>query len=237
MEVPRLVAIDVGQHTVVRIRPTDIRRAGLGGRCVIRNTKVQRLIALRRRCDRMHIGQAQRSFNDHTEADALFAANRPLRLSGQHVHRIDVRRVANHGQDEHVQALPRLLDELRDVLVLEDAVASVDPDSDGLFAEVHLLQRLDDVFPRRFLLRGRNGILQVHDDDVGSRFRSLRDEFRLRARHVELRPIQTVRGRHQAVVRVTRPNGPGARPSNASGTRGRGSWAKEGGGDGPAEHL
>mmetsp|Transcript_146822 Transcript_146822/g.381567 ORF Transcript_146822/g.381567 Transcript_146822/m.381567 type:complete len:238 (+) Transcript_146822:417-1130(+) len=237
MEVPRLVTVDVREHAVVRVRSADVRRARLGRGRVVGNSEVQGLVALRGRRDRVHIGQAQRCLDDHAEPDALLSPDRPLRLRGQHVHRVDVRGIADHGQDEHVQALPRLLDELRDVLVLEDAVASVDPDSDGLFAEVHLLQRLDDVFPRRFLLRGRNGILQVHDDDVGSRFRSLRDEFRLRARHVELRPIQTVRGRHQAVVRVTRPNGPGARPSNASGTRGRGSWAKEGGGDGPAEHL
>mmetsp|Transcript_157735 Transcript_157735/g.382994 ORF Transcript_157735/g.382994 Transcript_157735/m.382994 type:complete len:303 (-) Transcript_157735:48-956(-) len=224
-EVTRLVAILVSQHAVVGVGSTDVRRPALGGGGVVRDTKVQGLVALGGGRNLVAVHHAHGRLDDEAKAKALLAAHEALHLAHQGVRHVDVLRVAHHGDDEHVAPLACLLDDVDHVAVHVVTVEAVDADSHGLVAKVHLLQGLDDVRTGGCLLAFGHGVLQVHDNDVGIGLGSLGDELRVGTWHVQLAAVQAWPG-----LLHDRETGPAA-PDAALTQRCRcGPAAEEGGG-------
>jgi hypothetical protein len=61
-------------------------------------------------------------------------------------------------------------------------VETVDADHHGLVAPVDFVEALDDVLARLLLVVGRDGILEVEEDDVGRALGRLLEERRVRPR-------------------------------------------------------
>mmetsp|Transcript_113882 Transcript_113882/g.322098 ORF Transcript_113882/g.322098 Transcript_113882/m.322098 type:complete len:358 (-) Transcript_113882:140-1213(-) len=192
-EVAGLVPVDVGEHAIAGNRAANVGSPRLRRGGVIRDAEVQGLVPLRGAGDLVDVHHAERRLDNQAESDAFLPTDRGFHLAREGVSHVDVFRVADHGDDEHVAALPCLLDDVHDVAVHVVAVEAIDPNSDCFCAEIHFLQRLDDVPARRLLLAHGDGVFKVHHDDVRGRLRRLRDDLALSARDVQLATVQTRR--------------------------------------------
>ena len=184
------VGVGVGEHVVVRMAPADAGGAGLGRGGVVGDAEMQRLVARARRGDLVDVLHAQRRLDDHLQADLLGVALGLLDLGEQHVDGVDVLRRAGLGDHDQIELVARLLDDVDHVAVHVMGVEAVDPHRQRASAPVEVVQRLDHVLARLLLVGGRDGILEVEEDDVGVTLGRLLEERGVGPRNRQLGAVQ-----------------------------------------------
>ena len=140
--------------------------------------------------DLVNVLHAERGFDDHLKADALFIALGVLDLGDQHVQRIDVGGRPRLGDHDQVQLVDRLFQHVDHVPVHVVGVQAVDADGHGVAAPVQVVQGLDDVLAGLFLVGRRHGVLQVEENHVRLAAGGLLQELGIRSRDRQFRPVE-----------------------------------------------
>jgi hypothetical protein len=154
---------------------------------------MERLVAPRRRGDRVHILHAERGLDDVLETDPLLDALRRLELRHQHVERVDVGGGADLGDHDQIELPRRALEHIDDIAIHVMRVETVDAQRQDLAAPIDVVEPGDDVLARLLLLVGRHRVLEIEEDDVGRALCRLLEEMRLAAGHGKLAAVQTLR--------------------------------------------
>ena len=148
---------------------------------------MQRLHAVARAGDVLHVGHAERRLDEGLEPDAVVDPHGLLDLGDHGVDHVDVGGDAGLRDQDGVEVLAGLLDHVDDVAVHVVRVEAVDPHGDGLAQAlpVDVLQCLDDVPTGLDLVAGGHGVLEVEEDEVGVAGRGLIEHLRVGSRHGE----------------------------------------------------
>src|SRR5207253_57389 len=142
--------------------------------------------------DRLHVSHTEGRRDQDVDPDGGRDAARGLDLGEEGVHEVHVRRHADLGHEQHVQAVPRLLHDVHDVAVHVVGIDAVDANADRLAARppVVLQEPGNDVVARLLLVRRGDGVLEVEEHAVRVAVKRLPKQRRLRAWHRELAPLE-----------------------------------------------
>ena len=144
---------------------------GVQGRREVAGAEDQRFEPIARLRDLERVGQALRLLNEDLQADRPGETELGLELRQQHVDPPHVAGRAHLRHDQHVERVACPGHDLDDVAVAPRRVDPVDADGPHRRAPVLTGQRTHRDGPRSLLRRGGAGVLEVEEDEVGTRRR------------------------------------------------------------------
>ena len=147
--------------------------AGVQGSGEIPGAEDERLEPVAGLRDLERVGQALGLLYQHLQADGPGQAQLRLELGQQHVDPPHVAGPTHLGHYQHVDTVARARHHLNDVAVTPRRLNAVDAHGAHGASPVEAGERADGNGPGRLLDRGRAGVLEVEEDEVGSRRRRL----------------------------------------------------------------
>ena len=155
-----------------------------------------------------------RLFDQQLEADAVVEAEFRFELREEGVDEPDVARGFHLRDDDDVEVGAGLRDDVDDVVVRPHGVDGVDAYGADGAAPVEVVEGVDDGGAGVFLLRRRDGVLEVEEDEVGAGGRGLLDHAGLGAGDGELGAAES--GGHDGVSCAAAVRGRWARAQQAA---------------------
>ena len=173
----------------------------------------ERLEPRRRGGDLLDASESCRLLDQRLEADPLPQTELQLELLEERLEEPHVARRLHLGKDEEIQVYAGALHESDDVVVRPARVGGVHPHRTELLPPVELAEGAHHVVARGFLLRGRDRLLEVEEDEVGVACRGLLHHLPARAGRGELGPSEPYG--HRPLPRRGAPAGTASIPASA----------------------
>ena len=177
---------------IVGVEAADVDGAGLAAGGIVGDPEMHRLQPSREGGDRLDIGHAERRLDQRFETDAGLETLGHLDLVDHGLDHVEVGRHADLRHQDRVEPVAGLLHHVDDVAIHVVRVETVDAHRDGLAlgAPVDVVQRLDDILARALLVRRRDRILDVEEDEVGGAIGRLVDHLGVRSRNGEFAALE-----------------------------------------------